>query len=245
MKRSWWRTGPPKKHTEPVRRPTVGQLLRQSVVLLAIVALWGGSLLMLLGATSSLNVAFVAEQGTPERKATSTVHAIATPTVAATSTATAVPASPTPTASVTALRGTTASSTAAAVATTTATSTATAKVTAAAPDTPTPRAVTATLAPTGAASGAVSFARDVQPIFEQVCVKCHGGDKIEEGLVLNTYADVMQGSNNGPVVVPGDPANSLMVDLIKQGKMPKRGPKLLPKQIQAIVAWVTAGASNN
>jgi hypothetical protein len=55
----------------------------------------------------------------------------------------------------------------------------------------------------------------------------------------------MQGSDNGPVIAPGDPANSLLVDMIQKGKMPKRGPRLLPRQIQAIVDWVTAGAPDN
>ena len=82
MKRSWWRTGPPIKHTQPVTRPTVGQLLRQVAVLLAGAALWGGIFLILLGATRSSNVASVAEQGTPERK----------PTIAVASTATKSPA---------------------------------------------------------------------------------------------------------------------------------------------------------
>jgi mono/diheme cytochrome c family protein len=91
----------------------------------------------------------------------------------------------------------------------------------------------------------ISFARDVQPIFNQICVKCHGGEEVKEGLSLKTYAEIMQGSDNGAVIAPGDPANSLLVDMIQKGKMPKRGPRLLPKQIQAIVDWVTAGAQDN
>jgi mono/diheme cytochrome c family protein len=235
MKRSWWRTGPPLKHTQPVIGPTIGQLLRQIGVLLAIAVLWGSLLLVLLGATSSSNVAFVADQGTPERQATSTSVASSTPTAVASSTAIMTPAAPTPTAGATATRA------AAATATAPATATATPSAT----GTPTPEAAVATLAPTGAATASISFARDVQPIFNQICVKCHGGEEVKEGLILKTYAEVMQGSDNGPVIAPGDPANSLLVDMIEQGKMPKRGPKLLPKQIQAIVDWVTAGAPNN
>jgi mono/diheme cytochrome c family protein len=225
MKRSWWRTGPPLKHTQPVLRLTVGQLLRQGAVLLFLAALWGGILLILLGATRSSNVAFVAEQGTPERKATSTVVANNTPTVAT--------ATLTPTSSTTATR----------VAATTVTASATATVDAT--STPTPVAASATLAPTGTVTTSISFQRDVLPIFTQICVKCHGGDKTEKSLVLKTYNDLMQGSENGPVVEPGDPSNSLLVDMIIKGKMPKNGPKLLPKQIQTIVDWIKAGAPDN
>ena len=100
-------------------------------------------------------------------------------------------------------------------------------------------------APSQAGSAQVSFARDVQPIFSRVCVKCHGGEKVNEGLVLKTYAEIMAGSDNGPVIAPGDPANSLLIDLITRGEMPKQGPKLLPGQIRIITDWVAAGAVNN
>ena len=78
-----------------------------------------------------------------------------------------------------------------------------------------------------------------------MCVKCHGGEEVKEGLVLKTYAEIMAGSDNGPVIAPGDPANSLLIDLITRGKMPKKGPKLLPGEIRIITDWVAAGAVNN
>jgi hypothetical protein len=55
----------------------------------------------------------------------------------------------------------------------------------------------------------------------------------------------MQGSNNGSVIVPGDVAKSFLIEQVVKGKMPKRGPKLLPAQIRAISEWVAAGAPNN
>ena len=94
-------------------------------------------------------------------------------------------------------------------------------------------------------SAGVSFANDVFPIIDSRCANCHGGERIEEGLVMLTYADIMAGSDNGLVIVPGDPANSLLVELIANQKMPKRGPKLTPPQVQTITEWVAAGAPNN
>jgi len=96
-----------------------------------------------------------------------------------------------------------------------------------------------------ASAATVSFANDVMPIIQSRCINCHGGDRIEEGLVFFTYEDIMAGSDNGPVVVPGDTANSLMVQLVTSKEMPKKGPKLTPPQIQAITEWVAAGAPNN
>jgi len=91
----------------------------------------------------------------------------------------------------------------------------------------------------------VSFTNDVLPIIQSRCVGCHGGDRTEEGLVLKTHADIMAGSDNGPVITPSDPDNSLLVELVSTQKMPKRGPKLTPPQVQLIIDWVNQGALNN
>lgn len=100
-------------------------------------------------------------------------------------------------------------------------------------------------APIEAPAATVSFVNDIMPIIQSRCVNCHGGDRIEEGLLMTTYANIMAGSENGPVIVPGDPVNSLLVELITNQKMPKRGPKLTPPQVQIITEWVAAGAPNN
>jgi uncharacterized membrane protein len=95
------------------------------------------------------------------------------------------------------------------------------------------------------ASTGVSFTNDILPILQSRCVNCHGGNKVEEGLTLKTYADLMAGSDNGPVIVSGDAAGSLLVELVTAQKMPKRGPKLTPPQVQLIVDWINQGALNN
>ena len=98
-----------------------------------------------------------------------------------------------------------------------------------------------------AAEGAtgVSFAKDVLPILERRCVQCHGGEKTEEGLVLKTYAGVIAGSNNGTVIEPGNAEGSYLVQQVVRGKMPKKGPRLLPAEIQTISDWIDAGALDN
>jgi hypothetical protein len=96
-----------------------------------------------------------------------------------------------------------------------------------------------------AAGATVSFANDVLPIIQSRCVNCHGGNEIEEGLMLTSHADIMAGSDNGAVVVPGDAVNSLLVELVATQKMPKRGPKLTPPQVQVITDWVNQGALDN
>ena len=98
------------------------------------------------------------------------------------------------------------------------------------------------------ASGGVSFQNEVQPIFNARCITCHGDAGPEDGLSLTSYENVMAGSNAGPVVLPGDPANSELVKRIKgisQPRMPFGQMPLTPQQIQLIETWIAQGAQNN
>lgn len=119
------------------------------------------------------------------------------------------------------------------------------------PPAPTAEAATPTGAPAEqpttapAASTGVSFANDILPIMESRCLNCHGGDRIQEGLSVKTYADLMAGSANGPVVIPGNADGSLFVELVVSQEMPKRGPKLTPPQVQLLIDWVNQGALDN
>ena len=77
-------------------------------------------------------------------------------------------------------------------------------------------------------------------------MKCHGGsDGKKGGLSLKTFDDLMQGGEDGQVIAPGDAANSMLVQAIEAGKMPKRAAKLSQDKIDTIAAWVAAGALND
>jgi hypothetical protein len=97
----------------------------------------------------------------------------------------------------------------------------------------------------------VSFKNNVLPIFEARCSKCHGGERpeggqrIEEGLILLNYDDILKGSWNGPVIEPGNIEDSYLIEQIVTGRMPKEGERVPPAQIEIIKAWVAAGAPNN
>lgn len=94
-------------------------------------------------------------------------------------------------------------------------------------------------------SNPVSFAAAITPIFEAKCVKCHGVERIKEGLNMLTYDGLIKGSFNGPVLVPGNADESLMVQLIVEGEMPNRGTKITPEELQIIKDWINQGALNN
>jgi hypothetical protein len=112
-------------------------------------------------------------------------------------------------------------------------------------DTSVPQPTQTTAAATEPATATVSFVNDVLPVFESRCINCHGGEKTNEGLDLKTYDSLMSGSKNGTVLTPGDANDSFIVKQVVEGKMPKRGPKLTPAQIQILMDWVNAGALNN
>lgn len=116
---------------------------------------------------------------------------------------------------------------------------------AAVPPTPVPTAV-----PAGKLVWSGSYAKNIQPIFNQNCVSCHGPSKAENGLRLDSYADVMKGTQYGPVVVPGSPTTSALMSVINGTasasiQMP-HGKQPLPSQdIQNIMLWIQAGAPND
>ena len=99
--------------------------------------------------------------------------------------------------------------------------------------------------PTAAPASSISFTNDVNPILQSRCLLCHGGQRTEKGLNISTYDHLIAGSEKGPVLVPGDAANSKLIQLIEQGKMPKRGPKVTPDQLAVLIEWINAGALNN
>ncbi len=57
----------------------------------------------------------------------------------------------------------------------------------------------------------VTFDKDIRPLFEASCVRCHSGDRARRGLRLDTRENVLKGSRDRKVVIPGDSAHSLLV----------------------------------
>ncbi len=88
---------------------------------------------------------------------------------------------------------------------------------------------------------------DVAPIFNQRCIMCHSGAQSPLGLRLDSYANLMSGSENGPVVVSGNPEDSEIVRRIRgisQPRMPLTGPPWLSdEEIELIERWIAGGAA--
>lgn len=90
----------------------------------------------------------------------------------------------------------------------------------------------------------VDFGRDVAPIIETNCLRCHNSSKVEGGLLLESHEDLMRGGDTGPPVVPGKPDESPLVLQVEGRAKPKMPPKkdLPPEDVAVLRAWVAAGA---
>ena len=89
----------------------------------------------------------------------------------------------------------------------------------------------------------LTFEKDIRPILKANCFDCHGeGEKLKGGLDLRLRRLMLQGGENGPVIVPGKPERSTLFKLIHSGEMPKRDKKLTPVQVALIKRWIDGGA---
>jgi hypothetical protein len=83
--------------------------------------------------------------------------------------------------------------------------------------------------PPAAKKDGVTYEKDIKPIFEQTCFRCHGSERQKGGLRLDSLEAVLKGGEDGKVVTPKDSAKSPLVIAVAQldpdtAMPPKRGP---------------------
>src|SRR5207249_5364782 len=93
----------------------------------------------------------------------------------------------------------------------------------------------------------VDFARDIQPLLSARCVKCHGPDKQENGLRLDSSTALLRGGDNGAALVAGKAAESLLIQAVTGAseivsKMPLKAAPLDDFQIALLRRWIDSGA---
>jgi Planctomycete cytochrome C len=97
-----------------------------------------------------------------------------------------------------------------------------------------------------------TYAKDIKPILDNSCVKCHSGEKPKGKLRLDSLENALKGGEDGKVIVPGNSAKSMLVhNIARIGKeddwMPPKDnkakiPPLTTEQIGLIRAWIDQGA---
>ena len=75
-------------------------------------------------------------------------------------------------------------------------------------------------------------------VFQNKCGACHGSSA-SAGLNLSTFADAMKGGKSGAVFVPGDSANSLLINIQQPGN---HFGQLTPDELAQVIEWINAGA---
>ena len=91
----------------------------------------------------------------------------------------------------------------------------------------------------------VSFAREISPLLEKSCTKCHGKGKAKGGFSIETREKLLAGGDSGATVVIGKSADSYLVELISgidpDDVMPKKGLRLTTEQVGLVRAWIDQG----
>ena len=102
---------------------------------------------------------------------------------------------------------------------------------------------------TNRANAEVDFVKEIKPILEQTCMKCHVGEKPRGGLLMDTKEHILKGGKAVKIVlVPGKAADSPLYKLVSlpeddENRMPPLTEKALPKaQADKLRDWINEGA---
>jgi formylglycine-generating enzyme required for sulfatase activity len=101
---------------------------------------------------------------------------------------------------------------------------------------------------TALAAEKVDFTKEVKPIFENYCLKCHGEEHPKGGLRLTTRENAIKGGDNkGAGITPNQPLKSpvyLSTTLPPDNEdvMPPKGEKLTKEQTEILKNWIAQGA---
>ena len=69
----------------------------------------------------------------------------------------------------------------------------------------------------------ITYAKDIKPLFEASCVRCHSGDRAKAGLHLDSLEGVLKGTKEGKVIAPGKSEQSDLV--IAVARLDEVGPR--------------------
>ena len=94
----------------------------------------------------------------------------------------------------------------------------------------------------------IDFARDIKPIFDVSCIRCHGPEKPKSSFRLDNRASAMKGGDDGVDIQPGNSGQSHLIHyvsrLVPDMEMPPegKGEPLTKDQVGLLRAWIDQGA---
>jgi formylglycine-generating enzyme required for sulfatase activity len=94
---------------------------------------------------------------------------------------------------------------------------------------------------------AVDFEKEIKPIIEAACLRCHDERNAEGDLRLDSLAGAKAGGVNGPSIVPGDASKS---SFYSRSVLPADDPEIMPpdgepldkEQLTGMKDWIEEGA---
>ncbi len=95
----------------------------------------------------------------------------------------------------------------------------------------------------------IDFTRDIKPIIDGRCIRCHGTEKPKSKFSLITREASLRGGENGIDIIPGDSAKSPLIHyvarLVPDMEMPPdgKGDPLSEREIALLRAWIDQGVA--
>src|SRR5581483_12333343 len=91
------------------------------------------------------------------------------------------------------------------------------------------------------------FTKDIQPILQESCIKCHGPEKQKGELRLDSKAAALKGGKDGVVIIPGQADKSDLYRRVTLAAgsddiMPSKGDPLTKAQTDMLRDWINQGA---
>ncbi len=95
----------------------------------------------------------------------------------------------------------------------------------------------------------ISFARDIQSIFDSDCVSCHGPTRSDALLRLDSWGRALSGSSTSGVIIPFDSTRSLLSRLLTDlpgdpHPVDRGGRPVSSSKVRLLKRWIQEGARN-
>ena len=88
------------------------------------------------------------------------------------------------------------------------------------------------------------FEKRVRPLMLERCFECHNDETRESELAMDSRGGLLEGGTRGPAIIPGKPAESLLIRAVNHGELLKMPPKekLSTREIADLAMWIKNGA---
>lgn len=97
-----------------------------------------------------------------------------------------------------------------------------------------------------AAAQTPDYSTQIRPLLDRHCSKCHGLEKQQSGLRVDSGRGILEGGDSGPAIIPRDASKSLLIQAVMgsdgASKMPPEGPGLTAEEVRLLKDWIASGA---